>query len=345
MDAEPGISLGLTTLTKGEAASVMANFAAWLWNRPKISSFNTVKLYVWAAKSLIDELGGPNVSQDYFLAKVMKCLRRIMGPTKRKKAVTKRFLMEVKKNLDLETEAGANMWAALMTAFHALLRSSEYVAKRRPDGTMSAMLLDDDITISYKGGQDNAAMAMAIAIRGSKTDISGEGETVGVAATGGPLCPVGAVKSMRARFPKPDGRGPAFFGNQPGKALTYKEVAKVLKDTASKLDGAEPEDVGTHSLRAAGASEMAAQGIPEWVIKMKGRWASACFMIYCRNNSQYGEEVAKALQTMGGGSRADAPVAVQVEPSGSARWFHEAMFEFAPTGEETVECLAALKIS
>ena len=345
IEAEPQKALGLLTLTRGEAASVMANFAAWLKDRPRINSFNTVKLYVWAATSLIDELNGPNVRHDYFLAKVMKCLRRIMGPTKRKKAVTKWFLMELKKNLDLESEAGVNMWAAIMTAYHALLRSSEYVAKRRPDGTTSATLRDSDITIAHGGGRDQPATAMDVTIRMSKTDTSGEGETVSVAATGGPLCPVEAVASMRALFPKQDENGPAFFGAKSGKALSYNEVAKALKKTAEKLEGAEPEDVGTHSLRAAGASEMAAQGIPEWVIKKKGRWASACFMIYCRNTYQYGEEVARALQAMGGGSRAEGPITVTAaEPSGRARWFHDATFEFAPTEEETVECMAALKL-
>ena len=56
-------------------------------------------------------------------------------------------------------------------------------------------------------------------------------------------------------------------------------MSKLLKESAVRL-GADPKTVGTHSLRAGGATAMYHAGYSPTQIQMRGRWVSDCWLQY-----------------------------------------------------------------
>lgn len=83
--------------------------------------------------------------------------------------------------------------------------------------------------------------------------------------------------AIRAR---PESAGP-FFVYRGELRLSYYTFSKCIKETAVQM-GLKPEFFSTHSLRVAGASALAAAGVPDYVIQIMGRWKSLVFLTYIR---------------------------------------------------------------
>ena len=127
---------------------------------------------------------------------------------------------------------------------------------------------------------------LKIFIESSKTDIYRDGHWVFIAALRSPYCPVSILRKYLSKV------GSAIKSNEYiFRAITRnKDVAKrALKKSnvplsytttrsillsAFKAVGEDPSSLGTHSLRAGGASAAASTGVEDHLFKKHGRWLS-----------------------------------------------------------------------
>ena len=121
--------------------------------------------------------------------------------------------------------------------------------------------------------------AVAINIRASKTDPFRKGITIYIAATqDATLCPVLALQQYLAyRAP---GTGPLLrYAN--GTPLTKTGLNRLVKALSHRV-GIAPDQYSTHSFRIGAATTAAAAGLPDWKIRMLGRWLSDSYQVYIR---------------------------------------------------------------
>ena len=278
-------ALALIGCSLTQAASIVASYLASLAKEGM--KYSSITNYGWAARALIARHGGPDLAGNVFLKGFMMCLRRLTGDdVKRKKAVSQKFLLKIREGLDLEKEADANTWCAILVAFMTLLRSAEYSLKagQRAGLDREAPLLAEELRLLRE--PSGRVRAMQVHINRSKTDQIGRGATTELARIGGPLCAVEAVMDMELKWPK-RGEEPAFchftYKKRAG-PVRYSTITNLLKRTAARL-GLSPKDFASHSLRAGGASALARGGAPPWQIQAIGRWKSDAYLLYIRNSS------------------------------------------------------------
>lgn len=78
--------------------------------------------------------------------------------------------------------------------------------------------------------------------------------------------------------------GPLFIFRS-GRLLTRAIVTSLLRDAACHA-GLPFHSLKGHSFRIGAASSAAAAGLPDWLIKVMGRWSSDCYQLYIRTPEQ-----------------------------------------------------------
>ena len=116
---------------------------------------------------------------------------------------------------------------------------------------------------------------MSIFLKASKTDAFRQGHTLVIACSASQVC---AVTAMRNYFLAARPRGPLFVF-QSGRLLTRSVVVNLLRDAARNA-GVPHNSLKGHSFRIGAASTAAAAGLPDWLIKVLGRWSSDCYQLY-----------------------------------------------------------------
>lgn len=146
--------------------------------------------------------------------------------------------------------------ALLLVGFAAALRRSEMVALRVED-----LLFDD--------------RGVRVHVASSKTDVSGEGEEIGVPATGTAICPVGALKAWLEAGGIRDGYvfRAVPHGGLVADSLSSRSVAQIVKKHAAKV-GLDADSFGGHSLRAGLITQAAKAGVREVDIMRQSRHKS-----------------------------------------------------------------------
>ena len=89
-------------------------------------------------------------------------------------------------------------------------------------------------------------------------------------------------------------QGEYLFLLDDGNVIEKTVIARLLR-TAALRSGLDPSVMDTHSLRAGGCTAMADAGFPEHEIQRRGRWASACWKIYCWGTRALGSDVANRM--------------------------------------------------
>ena len=119
---------------------------------------------------------------------------------------------------------------------------------------------------------------MLLKLKSSKTDSFRQGQSLVVARCSSLLCPVSVMQRyFLLAQPRP---GPLFYF-QSGRLLTRSSVTHLLQDSA-RCAGLPYESLKGHSFRIGAASAAAAAGLPDWLIKVLGRWSSDCYQLYIR---------------------------------------------------------------
>lgn len=166
------------------------------------------------------------------------------------------------------------IWAAFTLAFFCFLRCSEFtypgVSTFRPQFDLTADCVSFHPSLA-------SPQQMSILLKSSKTDVFREGHRLYIACSPSPVC---AVSAMRSYFLISRPQGP-LFSFQSGRYLTRSAVVHLLRD-AARFAGLPYHSLKGHSFRIGAASTAAAAGLPDWLIKVLGRWSSDCYQLYIR---------------------------------------------------------------
>ena len=194
------------------------------------------------------------------------------------KPVTPAMLRWAKAHLfkDLQrSQFQRTLWAALLAAFFGLLRNSEYTPKgATPFDPVRQVTGGDCLLVERPRARSFAVLF----ISRSKADVFGQGQTVTLGATGGPLCPYAALKAMKEGQPSGLPVGSPLFWTARG-ALQREDIVQAVKQMATGT-GRNASEYSTHSLRRGGASALWAQGFSRAQIQVIGRWRSDCWKLY-----------------------------------------------------------------
>ena len=258
---------------------------------------STIKLYLAAVRNLHITAGyNDPLKGKLLLRKVLRGILRFQGEKKiRRQPVTPRMLSSIRPVLQawLSPRDFSMVWAAFTLAFFAFLRCSEFtylgVRKFRPHFDLST----DCVTF-----QPNLACPqyMTVQLKSSKTDVFRHGQSLTVARSSSTIC---AVMAMRDYFllARPQ-TGPLFYF-QSGRYLTRGVVSHLLQDSA-RFAGLPYQCLKGHSFRIGAASVAAAAGLPDWLIKVLGRWSSDCYQLYIRTPQSVLHSVAPKMATVSG---------------------------------------------
>ena len=256
---------------------------------------STIKLYLAAVRNLHITEGYPDpLHGKLLLRKVLRGILRFQGDSQiRRQPVTPRVLSAIRPILEswLSPRDFSMVWAAFTLAFFAFLRCSVFtypsVRKFRPSFDLSTNCLAFHPNLA-------CPQFMTVLLQSSKTDTFRRGQRLTIARTSSPLC---AVMAMRAYFllARPQ-RGPLLRFHS-GRYLTRRMVSHLLRDSA-RVAGLPYRSLKGHSFRIGAASTAAAAGVPDWLIKVLGRWSSDCYQLYIRTPQNVLQSVAPKMATV-----------------------------------------------
>lgn len=269
-------------------------FASYL---ARTARHSTIKLYLAAVRNLHITAGyNDPLKGKLLLRKVLRGILRYQGNQRiRRLPVTPQILLAIRPVLHawLRPRDFSMIWAAFNLAFFAFLRCSEFtysgVYKFRPSLDLSTDCITFHPNLAHP-------QRMTVYLKSSKTDISREGHSLTIARTLSPLCAVVAMQEyfLLAR-PQP---GPLFYF-QSGRYLTRSVVSNLLRDS-TRVAGFPYRSLKGHSFRIGAASVAAAAGLPDWLIKVLGRWSSDCYQLYIRTPQSTLESVAPRMAAVSG---------------------------------------------
>ena len=250
-------------------------FASYLARTVKHS---TIKLYLAAVRNLHISCGHRDpLSGKLLLKKILRGILRYQGQSRiLRQPVTPGGLQTIKPILHswLGDHDFSMVWAAFTLAFSAFLRCSEFtyqgISRFRPQVDLSTDCVSFHPSLA-------SPQRMSIFLKASKTDAFRQGHTLVIACSTSPVC---AVTAMRDYFLTARPRGP-LFSFRSGRLLTRSAVVNLLKDAARQV-GLPYNSLKGHSFRIGAASTAAAAGLPDWLIKVLGRWSSDCYQLYIR---------------------------------------------------------------
>ena len=242
---------------------------------------STIRLALTAISEAHRSADLPFNAKDRILSAVWKGIRREVGVRpERKSPLLAADLKSILTGLDRDSVIGCRNAALLLVGFGGALRRSEVIA-----------LNMDDITINGQG--------MKILIRKSKTDTESAGAEIGIHRGSNPVtCVVAAYEnwlkvsgiSFGAIFRRvfPDGR----IGED---RLCLRAVGDIVKSCVMKV-GLNPDDFGSHSLRAGFASSAALAGCNLTTIMKQTRHKSVNdARIYVRDAELWQENATRLL--------------------------------------------------
>ncbi|KAL9974355.1 hypothetical protein ACROYT_G011379 [Oculina patagonica] len=239
----------------------------------------TIKLYLAAVRNLHISCGhGDPLQGKLLLKKVLRGILRFQGQSRSlRQPVTPRVLLSIRPFLQgwLGAKDFLMVWAAFTLAFFGFLRCSEFTYQG-VNNYRSQFELSTD-AISFYPSLANP-QHMSVTLKASKTDFFRQGNTLTIARTSASLCAVTAMQNFFLAVQPPPG---PLFSFQSGRLLTRSSVSALLRDAARQA-GLPYKSLKGHSFRIGAASAAAAAGLPDWLIKVLGRWSSDCYQLYIR---------------------------------------------------------------
>ncbi|XP_006822086.1 uncharacterized protein LOC102804103 [Saccoglossus kowalevskii] len=234
--------------------------------------YKSIKVYLAAIVSLNAETGHTeDIASNNMLRHVLQGIKHDHGnPIRPRLPITMTLMRKIKNALRSHPAIHVNdklmLWSAFTLAFFGFLRVSEFTATSAStfdnDGTLlgSDVLLTDDLIVTIKA---------------SKTDPFRRGQVVTIAPTQSSIC---AVRAFRNYNPAAL-NAPAFcFTN--GKFLTRQAVTYHLRDLLLRAEVPNVSNYTSHSFRSGAATTAAEANLPDWLIKVLGRWRSDAYQLY-----------------------------------------------------------------
>ena len=175
------------------------------------------------------------------------------------------------------------LWSAFTTAFFGFLHSAEFCAPKVSYFDPAITLLRSDIKILPD--------VVLLTLKGSKTDIFRNGVTIRLARSGSSVCPYTALHSFISN--SPDISGP-LFRFMDGTFLTRQILTSIINQL---LQATVYKDAHftSHCFRIGAATSAAARNLPDWLIKVLGRWSSDSYQTYIRTPIDIVDQVPSKL--------------------------------------------------
>ena len=177
-----------------------------------------------------------------------------------------------------------------LLAFFAMLRRSEYLS----DGSFDPAT---DLTTGdfrFEFAPDGTPVRVIITIKHSKTDQYANRTEVVVGLGFEGLCCVSVLYDYFLCWRRGAPLTAPAFTAPDGSPATYDFLATGLRAalTEARID---PSLYASPSFRSGGATAAAAEGVPEYLIKLHGRWASCVFLHYVRKDKRTLADMAAAM--------------------------------------------------
>jgi hypothetical protein len=259
--------------------STTLEFIHWLATVRGLKA-GTINSYLAGVRQLHISKGlpEPNIRTDTInlILKGLKNKGAIEGRKKQgsRRPITKEIMAILKRRLRSWEESKTNqrlIWAVATNLFHGAFRIGELLCSKSSEFDPNFELTTDDVHTTQSENQ--------FRLKAPKEDRKGRSSIVDVYATGGPSCPIHAMREWKKLDNHWPERQPAFRWTS-GKPLTQSQFRKIL---GHRLAGyvENPEDIFcTHSFRIGTASMMGALGYDDEDIQAVGRWSSRAFEEY-----------------------------------------------------------------
>lgn len=207
----------------------------------------------------------PITTSPFIRAAVAGFQRQLAKPKVKKEPVTVQMLSALVESLGTSpTLSDIRLAASTLLSFSAFLRYDELAKLRCCDVSFSEQY-------------------MTIRILSSKTDQLRQGDSVMVARTGSPTCPVAMLQRYMSMAELSTSSTLRLFRGitrckkgerlRSSGTLSYTRLRELFKAKLTEL-GFDANLFGLHSLRAGGASAAANAGVPDRLFKRHGRWRS-----------------------------------------------------------------------
>ena len=243
-------------------------------------SYGTIKVYLAAVKNLHIEFGCPlDFSSMPFLHKTLRGIKSSLGIAKRARfPITISILLQIYAKLkpfqSLDTDSSM-LWAAFTLAFFVFLHSSEFTCNGKFD--IQSHLTKSDVRFYPNIVQP---VSFEIVIKKSKTDPFRETAKLTIAKSNSTVCAVTALRDYLLQTTSSVATQPLFQFSD-GRHLTRSSLTNNLR-VLLKICGFDSTCYASHSFRIGAATTAGAAGLPDWLIKVLGRWKSDVYQSYIR---------------------------------------------------------------
>ena len=256
-------------------------------------SYGTIKVYLAAVKNLHTEFGFPldftSMPLLYKTLRGIKCSQRV--PKRVRYPITISVLHTIYSKLKPfhSQEVDSSMlWAAFTLAFFGFLRSSEFTCNSKFDP--QTHLSRADIIFQPNIFSPNL---LEITIKKSKTDPFRETAKLTIARSNSNVCAVTALQDYLLQTHGNSTSQPLFRFTD-GRYLTRASLTNNLR-ALLHVCGLDSTNFASHSFRIGAATTAGAVGIPDWLIKVLGRWKSNAYQTYIKTLLEAIFQVPKTL--------------------------------------------------
>ena len=243
----------------------------------------TIRVYLAAVRALhVDSGYGNPLEKALRVTKVLHALDINSPPPNQKLPITKDIMIGIYKRIPiLHDYNAAVIWAAMTLAYFGCLRAGEMTIPQVHGFNPTIHLCLQDVW--FETNTDGVCIA-GVHVKRTKTDSTNKGFTLFISCSSSSLCFVCACRHMLARR---QSVGLPFSGSSPlfllcgGYPLTKSEFVKQTQFYLSLL-GKDSRCYSGHSYRSGSATSAAEAGMPDWQIKLLGRWNSDAYQRYIR---------------------------------------------------------------
>ena len=230
-------------------------------------SYKTIKVYLAGIRLGHVERGFEDPTEDELLHLLRTSIKRSQGVSSHTRLpITITVLQTLKSQLSLDPSFSPLekrlLWAAFTLAFYGFLRASEFAT---PNLTWRHIQLAGD--------------RYTVLIEQSKTR---HGHTIAIHASGTSTCPVRALQLYFSAILPLQDDSPVFKGGR-FSPLDRQHLTNTIRHLLLKTKYSHHQ-YSSHSFKSGAATTAAAAGIPDWLIKILGRWSSNAFQVYIHSS-------------------------------------------------------------
>ena len=247
------------------------------------NAWSTVKGEMYAIRHHNVARGMPDpLANKLRYKQVMRALKKFRGPKQGKSPATRAMLMALCQDLDWEVNLDdLTEYAAVLVAFHFMLRSAEYCARLKAGKfDLDRVLRLMDIVFLLKGVviKKNLMCADEVMITKGKQKASDGGEQRRHSASllNKDLCVVRILALLVTKKGKSPQHLPLFTwgkgSKRPGDGVRYHDMRRLARRGA-ELCGRNTNEYATHSWRRGGASAYILAGCTLQQVQLYGGWA------------------------------------------------------------------------